>query len=104
MQVTKLFCFLVSFVFSGSEQSSDILFVPGPDPQLVTVEGGGVITPFVLDPGTWTVTIEAPEGVLLVSRRRGCLAKYSSVKVKVLRKSWKFGSTRGLPNCGQMHS
>ncbi|XP_022089419.1 laminin subunit alpha-like isoform X2 [Acanthaster planci] len=49
----------------GSEQFSDILFVAGPDPQLVTIEGGGVITPFVLNPGTWTVTIEAPEGVLL---------------------------------------
>ncbi|XP_038057388.1 laminin subunit alpha-like isoform X2 [Patiria miniata] len=49
----------------GSEQSSDVLFVAGPDPQLVTVEGGGMISPFVLNPGTWTVTIEAPEGVLL---------------------------------------
>ncbi len=50
----------------GSEQSSSILFTPGTSPQLVTVEGGGVISPFVLNPGVWTVTIEAPEGVLLV--------------------------------------
>ncbi|XP_071808051.1 laminin subunit alpha-like isoform X2 [Asterias amurensis] len=49
----------------GSEQSSSILFTPGRSPQLVTVEGGGVISPFVLNPGVWTVTIEAPEGVLL---------------------------------------
>ncbi|KAJ8032912.1 Laminin subunit alpha [Holothuria leucospilota] len=49
----------------GSEQSSDILFIPGPDPQFVTVEGGGIVMPFVLNPGEWTIRIEAPEGALL---------------------------------------
>lgn len=49
----------------GSEQSSDILFIPGADPQFVTVEGGGIIMPFVLNPGEWTISIEAPDGALL---------------------------------------
>ncbi|XP_071835637.1 laminin subunit alpha-like isoform X2 [Apostichopus japonicus] len=46
-------------------QSSDILFIPGADPQFVTVEGGGIVMPFVLNPGEWTVSITAPEGALL---------------------------------------
>ncbi|PIK40931.1 putative laminin subunit alpha [Apostichopus japonicus] len=49
----------------GSEQISNIVFIPGPDPQFVTIEGGGVIMPFVLNRGEWTARIEAPEGALL---------------------------------------
>ncbi|XP_041484164.1 laminin subunit alpha-like isoform X1 [Lytechinus variegatus] len=49
----------------ASEQSSGIIFVSTVNPQFVTVEGSGVIKPFVLNPGSWVVAIEAPEGILI---------------------------------------
>nr|XP_054772039.1 laminin-like protein epi-1 [Lytechinus pictus] len=49
----------------ASEQSSGIIFVSTVNPQFVTVEGSGVIKPFVLNPGSWIVAIEAPEGILI---------------------------------------
>ncbi|XP_071477998.1 LOW QUALITY PROTEIN: laminin subunit alpha-5-like, partial [Diadema antillarum] len=50
---------------SVSEQSSGIIFINSNTPQYVTVEGSGVIKPFVLNPGPYVVTIEAPEGILI---------------------------------------
>ncbi|XP_033099240.1 laminin subunit alpha-like [Anneissia japonica] len=49
----------------GSEQVHPVLFLPGAGPQLVTVEGGNIISPFVLNPGRWFATIEATGGLLL---------------------------------------
>ncbi|XP_071940937.1 laminin-like protein epi-1 [Antedon mediterranea] len=49
----------------GSEQIVSVIFLPGAGPQLVTVEGGNNISPFVLNPGRWHATIEATGGVLL---------------------------------------
>ncbi|KAM9343060.1 laminin subunit alpha-5 isoform 2-T2 [Pholidichthys leucotaenia] len=48
----------------GSEQSKQIIFAPGPEPNFVNVPQNSFVEPFVLNPGTWTVVIEA-EGVLL---------------------------------------
>ncbi|XP_015822830.1 laminin subunit alpha-5 isoform X1 [Nothobranchius furzeri] len=47
-----------------SEQSKQILFAPSEQPAFVNVPQNNFVEPFVLNPGTWTVTIEA-EGILL---------------------------------------
>lgn len=52
----------VSVCVQGSEQSKPIVFAPSVEPTFVNVP---FVEPFVLNPGTWTVVIEA-EGVLLV--------------------------------------
>lgn len=49
----------------GSEQSKPIVFAPSVEPTFVNVPQNSFVEPFVLNPGTWTVVIEA-EGVLLV--------------------------------------
>lgn len=51
---------------SGSEQSKQIVFAPSLEPKFVNVPQNNFVEPFVLNPGTWTVVIEA-EGILLVS-------------------------------------
>lgn len=56
----------VSAVTSGSEQSKQIVFAPSTEPTFVNVPQNNFVEPFVLNPGTWTVVIEA-EGILLVS-------------------------------------
>lgn len=61
---TRLFC----CVFLGSEQSKQIVFAPSLEPTFVNVPQNNFVEPFVLNPGTWTVVIEA-EGILLVRRR-----------------------------------
>ncbi|XP_037333672.2 laminin subunit alpha-5 isoform X2 [Pungitius pungitius] len=48
----------------GSEQSKQIVFVPSMEPTFVNVPQNNFVEPFVLNPGTWTVVIEA-EGILL---------------------------------------
>ncbi|XP_024119648.2 laminin subunit alpha-5 isoform X2 [Oryzias melastigma] len=48
----------------GSEQSKPIVFAPSVEPTFVNVPQNSFVEPFVLNPGTWTVVIEA-EGVLL---------------------------------------
>uniref|UniRef100_A0A8C9TNX3 Laminin, alpha 5 n=1 Tax=Scleropages formosus TaxID=113540 RepID=A0A8C9TNX3_SCLFO len=48
----------------GSDQSKQIIFAPTSDPTFVNVPQNSFVQPFVLNPGTWTVVIEA-EGVLL---------------------------------------
>ncbi|XP_052396695.1 laminin subunit alpha-5-like [Carassius gibelio] len=48
----------------GSEQSKQIVFAPASEPTFVSVPQNSFVEPFVLNPGTWTVIIEA-EGVLL---------------------------------------
>uniref|UniRef100_A0A9J7XYR4 Laminin subunit alpha-5 n=1 Tax=Cyprinus carpio carpio TaxID=630221 RepID=A0A9J7XYR4_CYPCA len=48
----------------GSEQSKQIVFAPTSEPTFVNVPQNSFVEPFVLNPGTWTVIIEA-EGVLL---------------------------------------
>lgn len=50
----------------GSEQSKQIVFAPSVEPTFVNVPQNNFAQPFVLNPGTWTVLIEA-EGILLVS-------------------------------------
>uniref|UniRef100_A0A8C9WEB0 Laminin, alpha 5 n=1 Tax=Scleropages formosus TaxID=113540 RepID=A0A8C9WEB0_SCLFO len=47
-----------------SDQSKQIIFAPTSDPTFVNVPQNSFVQPFVLNPGTWTVVIEA-EGVLL---------------------------------------
>lgn len=51
--------------FLGSEQSKQIVFAPSVEPTFVNVPQNNFVEPFVLNPGTWTVIIEA-EGILLV--------------------------------------
>nr|XP_057906923.1 laminin subunit alpha-5 isoform X1 [Doryrhamphus excisus] len=48
----------------GSEQSKQIVFVPSVEPTLLNVPQNNFVEPFVLNPGTWTVVIQA-EGILL---------------------------------------
>ncbi|XP_031700147.1 laminin subunit alpha-5 isoform X2 [Anarrhichthys ocellatus] len=48
----------------GSEQSKQIVFAPSVVPTFVNVPQNTFVEPFVLNPGTWTVVIEA-EGILL---------------------------------------
>ncbi|XP_043946347.1 laminin subunit alpha-5 [Protopterus annectens] len=48
----------------GTEQSKQITFTPASDPAFVTVPQNSFGDPFVLNPGIWSVVIEA-EGVLL---------------------------------------
>ncbi|XP_062872234.1 laminin subunit alpha-5 [Trichomycterus rosablanca] len=47
-----------------SEQSKQIVFAPSSDPTFVNVPQNSFVEPFVLNPGTWTVIIEA-EDILL---------------------------------------
>ncbi|XP_069573485.1 laminin subunit alpha-5 [Brachyistius frenatus] len=47
-----------------SEQSKQIVFAPSVEPTFVNVPQNNFAEPFVLNPGTWTVVIEA-EGILL---------------------------------------
>ncbi|XP_016088609.1 laminin subunit alpha-5-like [Sinocyclocheilus grahami] len=47
-----------------SEQSKQIVFAPTSEPTFVSVPQNSFVEPFVLNPGTWTVIIEA-EGILL---------------------------------------
>ncbi|XP_047462931.1 laminin subunit alpha-5 isoform X2 [Mugil cephalus] len=48
----------------GSEQSKQIVFAPSVEPTFVNVPQNNFVEPFVLNPGTWTVVIEA-EGIML---------------------------------------
>ncbi|CAJ1084378.1 laminin subunit alpha-5 isoform X1 [Xyrichtys novacula] len=50
--------------YCGSEQSKQIVFSPSVEPTFVNVPQNNFVEPFVLNPGTWTVVIEA-EGILL---------------------------------------
>lgn len=50
---------------SGTEQSQPVTFPPSTEPTFVTVPQRGFGEPFVLNPGIWTLLVEA-EGVLLV--------------------------------------
>ncbi|XP_036390362.1 laminin subunit alpha-5 isoform X1 [Megalops cyprinoides] len=47
-----------------SDQSKQIIFAPSSEPAFVNVPQNNFVEPFVLNPGTWTVVIEA-EGILL---------------------------------------
>lgn len=49
----------------GTEQSQPVAFPPSTEPAFVTVPQSGFGEPFVLNPGTWALLVEA-EGVLLV--------------------------------------
>ena len=49
----------------GTEQSQPVAFPPSTEPAFVTVPQRGLGEPFVLNPGAWTLLVEA-EGVLLV--------------------------------------
>lgn len=51
----------------GTEQSQPVAFPPSTEPTFVTVPQRGFGEPFVLNPGTWALLVEA-EGVLLVRR------------------------------------
>lgn len=48
----------------GSEQTKQIVFAPSVEPTFVNVPQNNFVEPFVLNPGSWTVVIEA-EGILL---------------------------------------
>lgn len=50
---------------SGSAQSKQILFSPSTEPTFINVPQNSFVEPFVLNPGMWTVVIEA-KGILLV--------------------------------------
>ncbi|KAK5624087.1 hypothetical protein CRENBAI_015003 [Crenichthys baileyi] len=52
------------FCGNCSEQSKQIVFAPSVQPTFVNVPQNNFVEPFVLNPGTWTVIIEA-EGILL---------------------------------------
>ncbi|XP_015258525.1 PREDICTED: laminin subunit alpha-5, partial [Cyprinodon variegatus] len=52
------------FCGNCSEQSKQIVFAPSVQPTFVNVPQNNYVEPFVLNPGTWTVIIEA-EGILL---------------------------------------
>lgn len=52
-------------VSPGTEQSQPVTFPPSTEPAFVTVPQRGFGEPFVLNPGAWTLLVEA-EGVLLV--------------------------------------
>uniref|UniRef100_A0AAQ6AFP7 Laminin subunit alpha 5 n=1 Tax=Amphiprion ocellaris TaxID=80972 RepID=A0AAQ6AFP7_AMPOC len=54
----------VSVIEDSSEQSKQIVFAPSVEPTFVNVPQNNFVEPFVLNPGTWTVVIEA-EGILL---------------------------------------
>ncbi|MGH0140359.1 UNVERIFIED_CONTAM: hypothetical protein FKN15_048109 [Acipenser sinensis] len=47
-----------------SDQSKQIIFAPGSEPSFVTVPQNSFVEPFVLNPGTWSIIIEA-QGILL---------------------------------------
>lgn len=66
----------------GSEQSKQIVFAPSVEPKFVNVPQNNFVEPFVLNPGTWTVLIEA-EGILLVSLKPTFLFdRLSDVEIK----------------------
>lgn len=66
MCVTLCVCLCVCALTSaGSEQSKQVVFAPSAAPAFANVPQNNFVEPFVLNPGTWTVVIEA-EGVLLV--------------------------------------
>jgi laminin alpha 3/5 len=55
---------------SDVQQTSTVVFAPTSKPQFVTVSGAGLpATAFVLNPGQWTISLKAPENLLVVSRR-----------------------------------
>ena len=49
----------------GTAQSQPVAFPPSTEPAFITVPQRGFGEPFVLNPGTWALLVEA-EGVLLV--------------------------------------
>ncbi|XP_067856467.1 laminin subunit alpha-5 isoform X2 [Heptranchias perlo] len=49
---------------TGSEQTKQIIFAPSTEPTFVTVPQNTFVEPFVLNPGVWSIIIEA-EGILL---------------------------------------
>ncbi|XP_034027667.1 laminin subunit alpha-5 [Thalassophryne amazonica] len=53
-----------SYCRNCSEQSKQIVFTPSVQPMFANVPQNNFVEPFVLNPGTWTVIIEA-EGILL---------------------------------------
>lgn len=55
----------LTLLTSGTEQSQPVTFPPSTEPAFVTVPQRGFGEPFVLNPGIWTLLVEA-EGVLLV--------------------------------------
>lgn len=64
--LTLCYCMCVCVCASaGSEQSKQVVFAPSAAPAFTNVPQNSFVEPFVLNPGTWTVVIEA-EGVLLV--------------------------------------
>uniref|UniRef100_A0A8D3DC26 Laminin subunit alpha-5 n=1 Tax=Scophthalmus maximus TaxID=52904 RepID=A0A8D3DC26_SCOMX len=55
---------ITAYQMNRSEQSKQIVFAPSAEPTFVNVPQNNFVEPFVLNPGTWTVVIEA-EGILL---------------------------------------
>ncbi|XP_026188237.1 laminin subunit alpha-5 isoform X2 [Mastacembelus armatus] len=53
-----------NYCHNCSEQSKQIVFAPSVEPTFVNVPQNNFVEPFVLNPGTWNVVIEA-EGILL---------------------------------------
>ncbi|XP_077572690.1 laminin subunit alpha-5 isoform X2 [Stigmatopora nigra] len=53
-----------NFCANCSEQSKEIVFAPSTGPVFVNIPQNNFVEPFVLNPGTWTILIEA-EGILL---------------------------------------
>ena len=73
----KVKCFMSDsgVCFQGSEQSKQIIFAPSVQPTFVNVPQNNFVEPFVLNPGMWTVVIEA-EGILLVRHTKHLLVYY----------------------------
>lgn len=59
-----------SYYESEREQKQQVQFKSSNEPTFVTVSGatGSTPTPFVINPGTWTVSIKVPKGLFVVSR------------------------------------
>ena len=37
------------------------------DPEFITVSGAGIVQPFVLNPGRWTLSVKSEESLFVVS-------------------------------------
>lgn len=49
------------------EQNGEVIFMSTDEPSFSTVGLSGLLSPFVLNPGRWVVSLKVPESVFLVS-------------------------------------
>lgn len=53
---------------SETQQSKPVTFPPSRHPQFVTVSGGGITSAFVLNAGSWSISLKASETIFVVGR------------------------------------